>query len=98
MHVSFGMSLYSAVGLRLSITDDVDDPLDDLLNELDEERPKIAPSGKAGKQPTSSLAAQKIEDQGKNIVPQRVPVQHSSLQEPVQEPTIHRSLEGKNQG
>ncbi|XP_027014612.2 fas-binding factor 1 homolog isoform X2 [Tachysurus fulvidraco] len=42
--------------------DDVHDPLDDLLNELDEERPKITPSGKAGKQPTSSLAGQKIED------------------------------------
>ncbi|KAI5621732.1 fas-binding factor 1-like isoform X2, partial [Silurus asotus] len=27
-----------------------DDPLDDLLNELDEEHPKSAPSGKAGKQ------------------------------------------------
>ncbi|GAA6065963.1 fas-binding factor 1 homolog isoform X3, partial [Tachysurus ichikawai] len=48
---------------KFSFMDDVDDPLDDLLNELDEERPKIAPSGKAGKQPTSSLAAQKIEDQ-----------------------------------
>ncbi|KAK3508590.1 hypothetical protein QTP70_034258 [Hemibagrus guttatus] len=48
---------------KFSIMDDMDDPLDDLLNELDAERPRSAPSGKAGKQPTSSPAGQKKEEQ-----------------------------------
>lgn len=92
-----GMSLYSALVFCLSITDDMDDPLDDLLNKLDGERPKSVPSGKAGKQPTSSPAGQKKEEQGNNVLRsahERVPIQQSSLQEPVQEP---RSLDGRNQ-
>ncbi|XP_017337070.1 fas-binding factor 1 homolog isoform X1 [Ictalurus punctatus] len=42
--------------------DELDDPLDDLLNQLDEERPKSIPSGKAGKQQSSSPAVQKKEE------------------------------------
>ncbi|KAF4080766.1 hypothetical protein AMELA_G00174890 [Ameiurus melas] len=47
---------------KFGFMDDLDDPLDDLLNELDEERPKSVPSGKAGKQQSSSPAVQKKEE------------------------------------
>ncbi|KAM9434417.1 fas-binding factor 1 homolog isoform 2-T2 [Clarias gariepinus] len=47
--------------------DDLDDPLDDLLIDLDEEQPKNIPSGKAGKQQSSSPAVQKKEEQAASV-------------------------------
>lgn len=78
------VDLYSAAGLPLSVTDDLDDPLDDLLNQLDEERPKSIPSGKAGKQQSSSPAVQKKEERGQNNILESCR-SSSSLQEPVHE-------------
>lgn len=49
-------------GLPLSVTDD----LDDLLNKLDDERPKSVPSGKAGKQQSSSPAVPNKEEEGQS--------------------------------
>lgn len=62
------VGLHSAVDLPLSGPGDVDDSLDNLLNELDQDRPKSTPSGKAVKPPTSSPAGQKKEELGKNNI------------------------------
>lgn len=63
-HYLFGMVHYLAVGLPWPVTDD----LDDLLNELDEERPKNVPSEQAGKHQSSSTVVQKKEEQGQSSI------------------------------
>lgn len=59
---------YSAICLPSSVTDEPDDSLDDLLNDVDEERTKSGPPGKAGKQPPFSPTVQKKEEEGQNPV------------------------------
>ncbi|KAF5906035.1 fas-binding factor 1 isoform X1, partial [Clarias magur] len=47
--------------------EDLNDPMDELLNDPDEEQPKSIPSGKAGKQQSSSPAVQKKEAQAASV-------------------------------